>query len=380
MSGRTYDFDLHGLVGVRLLDATEHDLATVTRQLGPLRGRLAGEPDITVRFVDRATEAPLTHVGIGDCGHNEDGFFVLRGRTPARARVPFADIGQSPVIVCERAMPEVPHLLATVNLTALAKGVLPLHASAFTLEGLGVLVTGWAKSGKTESLLAAVDRGAAYVGDEWVYLTPDARMYGVPEPIRLWAWHLDQQPQVLARRPRRDRVHLAAWRGLAAAVSAAADTALPGAGLARRGAPAVGRQAYLQVPPEELFGVERVVLRGGLDATVLVMSHESTATTAREAGPEEISRRMAASLADERAVFMAHYRQFRYAFPELAAHAIENAARREARLLSALFDDRPAAVVAHPYPCDIAELGDAVVGAARDVARRGRTEQQGAAS
>jgi len=54
----------------------------------------------------------------------------------------------------------VPHLLAVINLTALAKGVLPLHASAFTYRGLGVLATGWAKGGKTETLLEFAWLGA----------------------------------------------------------------------------------------------------------------------------------------------------------------------------------------------------------------------------
>ncbi|HEX6248363.1 MAG TPA: hypothetical protein VFZ64_10870 [Nocardioidaceae bacterium] len=387
MSGRTYDFDLHGIVGVRLVDATHADLATVTRQLGPLRGDLAGAPDITVRFVDRATASPLTHVGIGDSGYNDDGFFVLRrvGGTTARARIPFADVGRGLEVVCERAMPAVPHLLALVNLTALAKGVLPLHASAFTLDGLGVLVTGWAKSGKTETLLAAVGRGACYVGDEWVYLTRDGNMYGVPEPIRVWDWHLDQKPDILARRPRRDRARLATWRGLGTLAATAASTPLPGAGLIRRGAPVVARQAYLQVPPEELFGAHRVRLHGRLDAAVLVMSHQDDGLVTRDAGPEEISRRMASSLADERATLLVHYRQYRYAFPELSSSAVENAGRREARLLTAIFDDRPAAVVAHPYPCDIAALGDAVVRAAHGVARHevsptDRARHEGAAS
>ena len=360
--GITCNFDLHGIVGVRLLDAAPGDVARVTRQLGPLRADLDREPDLTVRFVDRATSEPLTFVGVGRTGFNSEGFFVLHGRhgVPGRALVPMAEIGTRPQIVCERALPAVPHLLALVNLTALAKGVLPLHASAFCAGDRGVLVTGWAKSGKTESLLAGIGDGIRYVADEWVYLTPDGRMCGVPEPLRLWAWHLDQLPTVLHARSRADRLRLSGWRAAAALARTGARGRLPGADVLRRGSPLLERQAYLQVPPAELFGEDAMVPTARLDSVVLLLSHEADEIVVSPAGPREVSGRMAASLADERAPFLEDYRQFRYAFPELASPVVETAAERETRLLGALFDDRPAARVAHPYPCDLAELGAAV--------------------
>lgn len=362
----TYDFDLHGLVGVRLLDATPGDVSMVRRQLGPLQSALDREPDITVRFVDRATTKPVSYVGLGDTGFNDDGFFVLKGKggVPARALLPFAEIGQHPQIVCERAMPAVPHLLAVINLTALVKGVLPLHACAFNAGPTGVLVTGWAKSGKTESLLACIGEGAHYVGDEWVYLTPDRQMLGLPEPIRLWSWHLAQLPTLLKARPRVDRIGLAAWRSAAAMARGAAASHLPATGVAHRALPVLERQAYLQIPPAELFGADRLALRGSLDSVVLVVSHSSPDIIVGPAGPTELSGRMLASLADERAAFMAHYRQFRYAFPERSSPVVDDVETTEARLLTELFDGRPAAKVSHPYPCDIADLGRAVRSAA----------------
>ncbi len=360
------DFDLHGVVGIRLVDATAKDIALVRRQLGPLQRPLHREPDITVRFVDQVTTKPLTHVSMGETSHNEDGFFVHRGQDAraARALLPFGQIGHRPQIVCERGINAVPHLLAIINLTALGKGVLPLHATAFTLDGTGVLVTGWSKAGKTESLLAAMDLGAQYVGDEWIYLTEAGDMLGLPEPIRLWSWHLQQVPLRLRARPRRDRVRLSIWRRSGAAARRLADTRLPGADLVRKGAPAINRQAYLQIPPEELFGAEAVTLRGHLDAVVLVVNHESPEMAVETVPGSEIADRMAASLETERAAFTAHYLQFRYAFPAAANDVVEAAPATEARLLSSLFADWTAAMVSHPYPCDIAALGRAVLSGA----------------
>ena len=208
--GTVQDFDLHGIVGIRLLDATVGDIAKVQRQLGPLQATLDRDPDITIRFVDRATTKTVTYAGLNEGGFNEDGFFVLQGRDGVIAKVllPFEQIGHDLRISCERAMPMVPDLLAIINLIALTKGVLPLHASAFSIEGTGVLITGWAKAGKTETLLGCMNQGARYIGDEWVYLTPDGSMLGLPEPIRLWAWHLEQFPEILHARRRRDRMRL----------------------------------------------------------------------------------------------------------------------------------------------------------------------------
>ena len=284
----------------------------------------------------------------------------------AKALIPFDQIGHHPHLVCETAMPAVPHLLAIINLTALSKGVLPLHASAFTMDGTGLLVTGWAKGGKTESLLACMSEGAQYVGDEWVYLTPDGRMLGVPEPIRLWSWHLRQLPEILRSRPRRDRLQLATWDRAATVAAMTARSRLPGSGLVRKGSPVVARQAYLQIPPAELFGAEQVVLQGHLDAVVLVASHESSDIIIEAPTQSEVSGRMGASLADERAVFMSVYRQFRYAFPRSTSAVVEAAEAIEERLLSQLLDPLPAAKVLHPYHCDIAALGRAVRSAALD--------------
>jgi len=176
MDGTAIDYDLHGLAGVRVVGATARDAAVVDRQLGPIRGPLRRDPDIVVRFVDHLdVEGPLRLLGVDDAGFTDDAFLVLRARHKARARVliPLDRIGRRCEIVCERGLPAVPLLIATLNLTVLARGALPLHASAFFHEGRGVVVTGWSKGGKTEAVLAFVARGARFVGDEWVYVGPD---------------------------------------------------------------------------------------------------------------------------------------------------------------------------------------------------------------
>src|SRR5207237_274748 len=128
----TIDFDLHGIVGIRLLNATPGDLATVSRQLGPIRATLTRSPDIIIQFVERlALTSPVRYLGVDDAGFTDDAFLVLRGKHKSRVKVqiPFAQIGGQCQITCESGVSAVPLLLAIINLTALSKGVLPMHAS-----------------------------------------------------------------------------------------------------------------------------------------------------------------------------------------------------------------------------------------------------------
>ncbi|MFQ5558723.1 MAG: hypothetical protein ACE5GB_14610, partial [Acidimicrobiales bacterium] len=192
----TADFDLAGMVRVRVVGG-DAEIAAVARQLGPLRCEVGGEPDISIEVVDRLPDdGRLRHLGRDEAGFTDDGFVVMRAKAKSRARVriPFDRIGRAGgrcVITCEPGLPAVPLLIPILAVTALAKGLVPLHAGAFEWNGTGVLVTGWSKGGKTETLIATTQRGARYVGDEWCYIDPERQLVvGIPEPVTLWAWHL----------------------------------------------------------------------------------------------------------------------------------------------------------------------------------------------
>jgi hypothetical protein len=354
------DFDLHGFVGVRLLDPRPGDVETITRQIGPLVGRLDRAPDITVRFVDDLPDpGRLTYAGWPESAAAGDDFYLLRGRdgVAARTLLPVQDVGGRCAIVCERRAGHVPHLLAVINMTALAKGVLPLHASAFTYRGTGVLAMGWAKGGKTETLLAFAARGAQYVGDEWVYLTPDGGMHGIPEPIRLWHWHIAQLDALRAGLPGTTRARLRALPSVASSAAALGGTlpGLPGSVL-RRAAPVVRRQAYVQVPPARLFGPGSVVLHGRLDTVLLVASSDGDDVAIEPLPGSAVAAHMRASLEEERSPFLQAYRQFRYLFPERRSAVVEQAAATEERLLEQYLGDRPAHLLRHPYPVRLESL------------------------
>jgi hypothetical protein len=363
------DFDLHGLAGIRLLNPSPGDAAAVARQLGPIQAPLADEPDILVRFVDRLPQmSPVHSLGMAEAGFTEDAFLVW-GHTRAgrrAAQIAFDRIGRQCEIVCETGLSTVPLLLPILNLTLLGKGVLPLHASAFTYDGKGVIVTGWAKGGKTETLLAFLARGATYVGDEWVYLSGDGqRMYGLPEPIRVWDWHLEALPQYWRRVDRRDRVRLRALQRLIRWMERrAARTprgASPGGNGLDRLESLLKRQLSVRLPVEKLVGHRLGPLVGTPEKILFVVSHDAPEVMVEPIDPREIAQRMVFSLQYERLKLMADYWKFRFGFPERTNELIEQAEERQRQILLRVLRGKEAYTVYHPYPVALPALFDAIV-------------------
>ncbi|MFQ5630573.1 MAG: hypothetical protein ACE5I1_17510, partial [bacterium] len=254
---RQIDFDIHGMVGLRLVNPTEKDAAVVAKQLGPMQKPLSREPDIILRFVEHIPLTNLRLLGL-NAGFNEDGFYILRsGKRPAKARLPFDQIGEQCEIVCESGLRSVPLLIHIVNIVMLKKNCVSLHASAFHYKGKGILVAGWAKGGKSESLLAFSQHGASYMGDEWIYLSRDGvKMYGIPENMRLWEWHLQNLPHI---RKKVKRESLMMFKGVNALDKF--QQAMPNGGiggafpvkLLREAMPALKRQLNVVMPPQQIF-------------------------------------------------------------------------------------------------------------------------------
>jgi hypothetical protein len=190
-----------------------------------------------------------------------------------------------------------------------------------------------------------------------VYLTPDGGMHGVPEPIRLWHWHVDQLPELRAGLPAGTRARLGLLPSAASSATALGNRLRGTAGsVLRRAAPLLQRQAHVQVPPAQLFGTGAVALHGRLDHVVLVESHDRDDVTVEPIAGAAVADRMRASLEDERAPFLQLYRQFRFLFPHTEAPVVVAAADIERKLLDRLLGERPASLLRHPYPVRLDSL------------------------
>jgi hypothetical protein len=363
-SSAPIEYDLHGIVGIRLVGARAGDVAAVEAQLGPIRAALDREPDIVIRFVERLPTSNLRLLGREEAAFTDDAFLVLRSKKArARVQIPVEEIGGRCEIVCESGLPAVPLLIPIVNVTALAKQVVPLHAAAFTHRGTGVLVTGWAKAGKTESLLGFMSHGAEYIGDEWVYVSADGRrLCGIPEPVRVWDWHLDDLPLYRSLLTWRERAKLlvirAAMRADGLRPARSRHASRPGA--LGRMMSLVEQQAWVLIDPARLFGPDSCPLQGSFDKLFFIVSHESPEVRVSQTDPLDVARRMVFSLQHERLDLVSHYQMFCFAFPGRSNAVLEEAEASQRAALERAFADKEAYVITHPYPAPIPAVYEAM--------------------
>jgi len=364
-AGETVDYDIQGVVGIRLLNARPRAVRAVTGQIGPPGGSLDRDPDIEIRFVDTIPTPGLRFLGLDDAGFDDDGFYLLRSSKAAcKLRIPFEDIGLRQLrITAEHELKSVPLLIALINLTFLSRNYLPLHSSAFSLEGRVSLVTGWAKGGKTEAMLAFAEIGAAYISDEWTLL--DGRgdsAFGIAEPIRLWDWQLRQVPRLRQQIGLGKRATFGCINALDAIdrfLARSPVRKLPPARLLHEALPPLKRQLNVRLQPGVIFQ-DRIRDSGRVDSVFLIMSHDSPEIVVQDATIDEIAERMISSNQYELLPFLEKYHAFRFAFPELANAFIESSGTEQRRLLHATLAGKQAYRVLHPYPVNFEALAAAM--------------------
>lgn len=357
----TVDFDIYGIVGVRLINPGPEDIAAVARQLGPLQAALSEEPDITIRFVENLPTPKLNYLGVDFVGFTEEGFYILKSKkAKAKVRIPFEEIGGKMEIVCESGLKRVPLLTAIINLRMIRKNFVPLHASAFEYNGTGILVTGWSKGGKTEALLSFADNGARYVGDEWVFLSAGGQqMYGLTEPIHVWDWQLQYlsnvKPPVKAEKKMLFKMIHALEGVNKMAFRRKLNSFLPLKFLGEA-MPAFKRQLHVTLPPQTIFQEEKLRRGATLEKLFFVMSHNRPEITVEPCDSLEIARRMVHSNQFELLPFFEYYKAFRFAFPDRRNDYLENVHEHHANLLFQAFSGKEAYKVLHPYPVSLKDL------------------------
>ncbi|MGR7026283.1 hypothetical protein [Geodermatophilus sp. URMC 62] len=359
------DHDVHGLVRVRLHGAPRRVREALVAELGAPAGPPEGTPDVTVRFTDELPVAgSLRLLGLQRTGFDDEHFYLLDpdGR---RTRIDVDRLGRRDEIVCERGVDRVPLLIPVLGLHLLRRDHVLLHAASFVHGTRGVLVTGWQKGGKTETLLPFAAAGADYVSDEWTIVGGDpAGLYGCSGIARVWDWHLRQLPAYWARIRPRQRARLRAWRGYRRLYRAVPgldrSRARPVRALRRLATDGAWRpQGVGPIDPAVLFGSRVWQGRAPLDRVLLPVVGRDGGTTVTPLDPAEVARRMVSSQAFERAALTTAYQEFRYAFPDRVNPLLETARERELRVLTRAFAGVPAYELRHPYPMRLRDLYEA---------------------
>jgi hypothetical protein len=134
---------------------------------------------------------------------------------------------------------------------------------------------------------------------------------------------------------------------------------LPPSRLLHRAIPVLEGQLHADLPPDRLFG-SLGDMCGRLDRILFVVSAAGPDTTVEPIDTAEVAARMSASIMHERLDLTTLLLQARFAHPGLRNEHIETMETRQLDLLGRALADRPAYLVTHPYPVDLAALFDAV--------------------
>jgi hypothetical protein len=70
------------------------------------------------------------------------------------------------------------------------------HASAFIYEGKVILCPAWRHVGKTNILLAFMNEGAQYLGDDWVIVNQEGLIMSMPKRLNLLFYNFREYPEL----------------------------------------------------------------------------------------------------------------------------------------------------------------------------------------
>ena len=374
---RSADFGIRGILRVRTHDAGGTDLAAVARDIGPQSTTENGTPDVIVDFVDDLSPASLSFLDGGTTGHGDDGVYFLdsfSGRP--LARVSQGERWGEALIVCVRGVPRVPFLSSAVDLAALSRGWAPLHGSAWvTKDGTGVLVLGWAHSGKTGALLAAFERGATLVGDDRILLSRDgSRVVGLGRSIVVKDWHLAQlRIPALDARPVRRALAKAAPILDALSGRVASRRRDRRGGWTRLGGKVLGRlrgKLSVELDPR-LMGRSKTADEARPDVLVILETHRHPSVESESVDPGTAASRIAAQVEAELMPALRAQLSFEYALPGRGWRDVGRAPEVAKSIVNEATRRLPTYVVRHPHPCSLRELDDAIAGVVASTRPRG---------
>jgi hypothetical protein len=360
------DYDIHGILGLRLVDPSPALARQTARQFDPLRpATLAVAPDVSISHMPSRPHSAhrfrLGDAGDGqESGFDDSEFALLKGG--AAVRVPFDHVGEGCEISCtsDSGMRKllIDYVRPCLQLSLLPKGYLAVHSAAVSVNGKGIVLAGWAESGKTEATLGLLQGGAAFVSDKWTIVAADgSSIHNFPTPITVRNWMIDLIPGLRARLAGSERLRARAG-GVAASILGGSRTLgrLPLAGEMKGLADLAGR---VSVTHGQLFGDARdgsagwpALTSAPLDTLFLLMTSNDQQISVRQGDAREVAGRLADCALYERRAFFGLYRRFRYALPDRGNPLIEGARDMEAEMLAKALESKRVFIVEAPFPFD----------------------------
>jgi hypothetical protein len=369
-------YDLSGRLSVALEDADERVASLVRRELDPFQpaARPPASGDVVLRSPVRrpATFRELQNPARDGLVTASDGarLWVLEGGVacaiPDPSEAGEAAFEYEPGFASARMFRSL--VRPALQLALPRRGAAAAHAATVELEGRAVLVAGWSESGKTETALALVERGASFLSDKWTIVGEDGEASAFPVQVGIRRWVLPHLPRLAGALPGAARRRFAA-AGLTAALSAPvrrrADR--PGAsGLAGSAAERALRLAdRAALSPAQLrsaYGQEDdPARRVPVGAVVLLTTIPEGAPSAEPADPGWAAVRLARAAAYERRHFLALLERRDYALSlGDGGQRAQTGIAQERQLLQRVLETVPVLEVRAPFPTDPCTVAAAI--------------------
>jgi len=188
-------------------------------------------------------------------------------------------------------------------------------------------------------------------------------MYGIPENIRLWDWHIESLDHVRVQLPYSQLLLFRSVRWLDRMQKRVHENGLGRflpLRLMREALPALKRQLNVQVEPEKIFGAGLGPFVGKPEKVFFMTSHQDRGISIEPTDALEVARRMASSVHHEELRLFADYLAYKFAFPERRNELLEHAAELQRSLLCEALAGKEAYWVRHPYPVALNQLYEAM--------------------
>ena len=347
------DFDFHGAIGIRLVNPSSSDVKVITNKFDIVQKEIESEPDIIITYKKKLQSDNLTFIGLHTAAYSADNFYILsNGKEDVKVIIPFENIGKKQLhIVCESGSPDIPALNHIVNLIFLSKGYLPLHSTAFKYNNEGILVMGWSKGGKSESLFSFMKNNADFVSDEVSIISKDGKeILGLKVPVCIWKWQFKEIPEFMPKLGMQKKILFAIVQILHAFQKVSNRSSL------RKVLFLLNGKLNVKVLPSKIFKSNKIIDKAKLDKIILSMSHDSEEIIIKKIPAREIIDRMISSQRYELDYFMQLYNIFKYAFPEKKNDFLENIENLQQRIMNKLLGEKQSFIVKHPYPVSFNKL------------------------
>lgn len=342
------DYDLHGHVGIRLLNAPPPIARSLSMGLAPTV--LPGTPNLLVRFSERASikdDRPAgpnekLHTDQADGTHADN--LVLRDRhLRTRARIHWSDGGARWSLECCRSIKDLQLWMPILQVAAFEAGLLAVHAGACRYRGRGILCAGLPDSGKTGVVLALAAQGATLVGDDCIFISPAKdRLYGLLQPFGVRLQYLEQFPvfcQAVEPTGLRRAQFFALLRRFGECLGRGAVGKMLRCRFTHRINQALASRERVIFDPSSALADNRFCTDAAFDLCLLAVRSQSQRVRVESVRPQEMAKRLAVLFDLELAPLRLAYQQHRVASRaspiELLDHAVPLGEHRLAAALAA---------------------------------------------